>query len=206
VRLLPGSGDFAGTFRSGLPSSLAQNLEYGDYEFRSVHSLAGEDDTTYNSSGGRWNTPFDSADIYLELISATPGLNISFGGMPTVDLTPGNRFHLGAGDELFSVTPTFWVSGLAPYGTYSAEFRLVDESNTFGDSGRFFIDVATIPEPSTFALTVVGLAALARSRWRSPHGRRVQHGPHVIVRPPGRGGPDGHPRGSTSRRPLPATD
>jgi hypothetical protein len=166
VVLLAGSGPFAGTFRSGLPSGLAQNVEYGDYELRNVHSLAGEDDTTYNSSGGRWNSPFDAADLYLELLSATPGLNVSFGGMATADLTAGNRYALGAGNQLFSVTPTFWVSGALPHGTYTAEFRLVDADGQFGDSGRFFIDVATVPEPSTLALTVLGGAACIRARAR----------------------------------------
>jgi hypothetical protein len=166
VRLLSGSGDFAGTYLSGLLSSLPQNLEYGDYELRNVHSLAGEDDTTYHSADGRWDDAFAAAVISLELISATPGLNISFSGMPTLDLTPGNRYPLGAGDELFSLSPIFWVSGLAPFGTYSAEFRLIDESGQFGDSGRYFIDVMTVPEPSTLGLTLLGAMAVARARRR----------------------------------------
>ncbi|MGE0592894.1 MAG: all3515 family Zur-repressed PEP-CTERM protein [Vicinamibacterales bacterium] len=164
VQLQKGSGAFAGTWRSGLPSAWPQNLEYGNYEMRNVHSLAGVDDVTYHSSAGRWDDPFDGAQVQLELVSATFGLNIAFGNTPTADLTAGNRWTLGQGDELFSATPTFWVAPGAPGGTYTAEFRLVDGTGRFGDSGRFFVDVAKVPEPAAAGLVLLGLMAVALGR------------------------------------------
>ena len=101
----------ADKYRSGLPSSLPENTEYGNFELRNAHSLVGVDDTTFNSSAGRWNGTFDDADIWLELISATSGLNIAFGDTPTMDLTAGNTYALGAGNAMFAVKPTFWVDG-----------------------------------------------------------------------------------------------
>jgi len=165
VELRRGAGAFDGLYRSGMPSNAPQNLEYGNYEFRNVHSLAGEDDITYNSSAGRWNSPFETANIALELVSASAGLNIAFGASPTMDLTVGGRQVLGLGNQLFSAMPTFWVDGAAPRGTYTAEFRLVDETGTYGDSGRFYIDVA-VPEPNAMALTVFGALVFLGARWR----------------------------------------
>jgi hypothetical protein len=164
-----GTGAWAGTFRSGLPSSLPQDVEYGNFEFRNVHSLDGVDNVTYNSSSGRWNGFFDEADVHLELVSKSAGLNISFSGGLTDDLVnPGDDVHLGDGDEMFSLTPIFWADAATPLGSLlSATFRLTDETGTFGSSGHFTINFQTIPEPSGLLL-VGGLALGMVFRRRRP--------------------------------------
>jgi hypothetical protein len=165
ISLQPGSGAYAGTFRSGLPSTLPQDVEYGDLKMRNVHSLAGVDDTIYNSSGGRWNGAFDSAHIHLELHSATPGLKIALGSTPVDGLPVGSEIHVGDGDEMFSVLPTFWVAGDTPIGsTFTAEFQLDDVANIYGKSGRFFLDFQVVPEPAAAMLLAVGGLSVLRRR------------------------------------------
>lgn len=165
ISLLPGSGSFADTFRSGLPSTAAQDLEYGNLEIRNVHSLAVVDVTTYNSSSNRWNAAMDGAHIHLKLLSATPGLNIAVGSNMNA-LTVDDEIHVGDGDEMFSFLPTFWVDNSTPIGSlFSAEFILEDEDGFFEDSGRFFIDFQVVPEPTSAALLGLGgLAMIARRR------------------------------------------
>lgn len=165
LSLLPGSGDFAGTYRSGLTSLMGQDLEYGDFTLRNVHSLDGVDDVIYNSSGGQWNSEFNEADIHLELVSATNGLKIAFGSTPVDGLPVGGDVHLGAGDEMFEVLPTFWVDGGAAVGsTYTAEFVLTDVSGNFGDSGRFYVDFQVVPEPASLSFLAIGGMIMLRRR------------------------------------------
>ncbi len=165
LSLLRGSGAVWGaTYRTGIASTLAHDEEYGNFEFRNAHSLQGEDDVTYNSSGGRWSGRFDAADIYLELISATAGLNIAVANDMTA-LAVGDDIRLGAGNEMFSLLPTFWVDGSAAVGSrYSAEFRLLDQADAFGDSGRFFVDLQVVPAPASALLLLTGAVLLRLQR------------------------------------------
>ncbi len=167
ISLRRGAGaTWSDTYRSGIPTSFAQDHEYGNFEIRSVHSLVGEDDVTFNSSGGRWTTLFDAADIHLQLVSATAGLHIAIANQLSA-LVAGGDVHLGAGNEFFSLLPTFWVDAAAAIGSrYSAEFRLLDRSGTFGDSGRFFVDFQVVPTPGSTALLLLGGALLLLGRRR----------------------------------------
>jgi hypothetical protein len=127
-----------------------------------LRGFGSTDGQTYllNSSTNRWNTDYTGADIHLELVSLTAGLNIgtSFGLTTGLSL-PGDELHL---EDSFSFSPTFWTDASAAPGAYFARFQLTDESETYGDSGvfEFRFDVAPIPEPSAFA-ALAGLATLA---------------------------------------------
>lgn len=114
----------------------------------------------FNSSNGRWNGALIGADVHLTLLSLSAGLNV--GGSTTLNLfATGNEQHLGGS---FSFTPTFWMDAGAAAGSYTAQFKLTDESGTFGDSGVFEYRFTVVPEPSTALLGVVGMLALLRRR------------------------------------------
>lgn len=170
--LVPGTGLYAG---KNMTKHIV-GLEYSDLEMRNVQSLAGfpplsPEDILFNSSGGRWSSPFDTAHIHLELLSvSSPHLNVGTLTNPHA-LPVGGDIHVGDGDELFSFTPVLWVDASAPLGNYWAEFRLIDESGFYGNSGRFFLDVRQewrVPEPATagfFVVTTLLLAAFYRRRF-----------------------------------------
>ena len=165
--LMPGAGAYAG-------KNVTQHIlgvNYSDLEIRSVHSLdktvtdpRGAEEVLFNSSSGRWNQPFDTAHIHLELLNvSSPLLNVGTPTDPSA-LAVGGDVHVGDGDERFSFTTVLWVDATAPVGNYWAEFKLVDESGTYGDSGRFFIDVRQVPEPTSLGLGVLATAAIAAVR------------------------------------------
>jgi len=165
--LVPGAGVYAG---KNMTKHLL-GVEYTDLEMLNVHSLSGfpslSDETIlFNSSGGRWNSPFDAAHIHLELLSvSSPHLNVGTLSNPHA-LSVGGDIHVGDGDEMFSFTPVLWVDAAAPVGNYWAEFRLVDESGAFGNSGRFFFDVRQVPEPTAVSLGATALAVVTAMRRR----------------------------------------
>jgi len=140
----------------------------------STQSLAGfgpTDGETYlfNSSGGRWNSAFTAADLHLELVSLTPGLN--FGGLSALNIgmnAAGDDYHLAAGiaNNSFSFTPVLWTQADATPGIYEAAFKLVDENNTFGDSGVVRIRTEVVPEPSTVVTLLGGVGLLLARRRR----------------------------------------
>lgn len=158
--LVPGTGVYAG---KNTTKHLV-GLEYSHLETKSVHSLDGAgaaEDILFHSSGDRWSSDFDAAHIHLELLSvSSPHLNVGTLADPSA-VPVGGDVHVGDGDELFAFTPVLWVDAAAPLGNYWAEFRLVDESGTFGDSGRFYLDVRQVPEPTTLGLGTAALAAVA---------------------------------------------
>lgn len=160
LKLILGEGTYAGK----LVSAAMDGVVYSDLEMRNVHSLDGNPDDTeglFQSSNGRWSGDLwndnGHAHIHIELLSATPGLNVG---------TPNNPLafqfgdaHLGDGNEMFSFTPVLWVNEDAAPGTYSAEFRLVDLNGEFEPSGRFYIDAQVVPEPSSVLLAALGAIA-----------------------------------------------
>ena len=116
----------------------------------------------FNSSSGRWTGSLAGADAHLVLVSMTPGLNIGTGSSLLSGLVhPGDERHLG---EAIDFSPVFWVDGNAAGGPYTADFKLVDESGTFGDPGVFQFRFNVVPEPSTAILTGVALFLGLRRR------------------------------------------
>jgi hypothetical protein len=174
--LLPGTGTDAGRFVSGKDSV----NEYEGLEVRSTQMLntPGEPATDgrnvlFNSSAGRWTTSLAGAQVGIELLSITPGLNVvdAISGVSMFSGV-GSVFALGTGNNV-SFTPKFWVDGAAPLNTnYEATFRLVDTRTTggFGSSGRFGFDFVTAnsvaPEPGTLGLLALGATTMVPLRRR----------------------------------------
>jgi hypothetical protein len=115
----------------------------------------------FNSSSGRWNGSLSGADVHLELVFLTPGLNVGDSSTLNLFTDPGDDLHL---EDSFSFTPTFWTDATAANGVYIAQFKLTDEADLFGDSGTFEFRFQVIPEPSTALLSALGAIALLRRR------------------------------------------
>ncbi len=157
--LLPGAGLYAGK----KTSQEVLGLTYSDLEMRNTQSLAGVDDILFNSSANRWKAAFDAAHIHIELLSvSSPDLKVGSATNPNA-FAFGDA-HLGDGNEIFSFTPVLWVDATAPAGSYWAEFQLTDLSGNFGNSGRFFIDVQNVPEPTNLALGGLALLGVVMKR------------------------------------------
>jgi len=174
IRLSPGVGAFAGKLVSNPYTDPADaNFHVSDFQMKSTRSLAGFAAGTgethlFGSSGGRWDSAFDDADLHLTLVSVTPGLKV--GGPAALDIgltAPGDELHLGTPDASLSFTPTFYTDAAAAPGIYEATFRLTDEASIFGSSGDFRFRLQVVPEPGTLVLIpAVAMALLARRRGR----------------------------------------
>ena len=115
----------------------------------------------FNSSANRWNGMFTGADVHLELVSLTPGLNVGSTFTRNLFVDPGDDQRLG---DAFNFTPTFWTEANATPGLYEAVFKLTDDNNLFADSGNFRFRFNVIPEPSSALLGALGALALLRRR------------------------------------------
>ena len=98
------------------------------------------DGILFRSSGGRWASRLDGAQVALQRVSLTPGLHaVDERGRPILL----ERLHgLGEGNTL-ALFPTYLTHRLAPVGTYSATLKLVNlrpSDRRFGDSGHFTFD------------------------------------------------------------------
>jgi hypothetical protein len=164
--LAPGSGMFEGR----LVSQPIPGLEYSNLAIRSTQDLSGFTSGTpeaflFTSSGGRWMGSLEGAQVALQLVSITDGLNLVDELGAPILLSPGDTHLLGLGNTL-AFTPTFWTDGAAPSGTYSAQFRLLDLGSATGrslfeQSGTFNVDFQVVPEPSTVTLMALGIGVLA---------------------------------------------
>jgi hypothetical protein len=137
---------------------------YSDMRFRSVHHLAtfgqgSSERFMYLSSGGTRTNLMTDAQLALELVSKSEGLNIAAADGTPILQEVGSTQVIGDGNDAnFEYLPVFWVDAAAAPGAYHAEFRLVDLNTAggrtpFASSGRFFLDFS-VPEPTT-----VGIAA-----------------------------------------------
>lgn len=173
LELSAGDGLYAGK----LVSKAQAGVHYSDLRIRSVDSLSGfaagtPEHYMFHSSADRWSQSLAGANVLLELVSITPGLNV--GSISETNIFPGGiggTYDLGPGAAI-DFTPVFWTDGAAALGNYSAEFRLQDSAGTdFGDSGRFHLDFQVVPEPSTLLLIscglFVGLIDVGRKRLRT---------------------------------------
>ncbi|RYD26397.1 MAG: PEP-CTERM sorting domain-containing protein, partial [Verrucomicrobiaceae bacterium] len=115
----------------------------------------------FNSSSNRWNGTLTGADVHLQLVSLSAGLNVGSSTTLNLFVNPGDEHHL---DESFSFTPLFWTNADAAPGVYIAQFKLTDESGTFGDSGTFEFRFNVVPEPSSVLLGALGALGLLRRR------------------------------------------
>lgn len=115
----------------------------------------------FNSSGGRWNGALTGADVHLQLVSLTAGLNVGTSTTLNLFSNPGDEHHL---DESFSFNPVFWTDANAAPGDYIARFKLTDESGTFGDSGTFEYRFQVVPEPSSLLTACLGGLVLLRRK------------------------------------------
>jgi hypothetical protein len=129
---------------------------YSDMRFRSVHHLAtfgqgSSERFMYLSSGGTRTNLMTDAQLALELVSKSEGLNIAAADGTPILQEVGSTQVIGDGnDATFEYLPVFWVDAAAAPGAYHAEFRLVDLNVAGGrtpipSSGRFFLDYS-VPE------------------------------------------------------------
>ncbi len=175
IALVAGTGAWSGSWVSAVLPESAPAHEYsflGAASTQSLNGLSPEANVLFNSSGGRWNGTASGVTVALKLESITSGLKVAAGGNNDVFAGgAGSLFVLGdAGMAAFN--PVFHVDGGAAPGVYTAQFSLVNiGSNTaVRDGGTFFYDfsvAAPVPEPSSYALMIAGLAGvgfLARRR------------------------------------------
>ncbi len=159
LSLIAGKGIFQNSFVSA-----ATGEEYSNLLMQSVATINNSSDlgeqALFNSSGGRWNRSLGNANLSLQLLEISDGLTVANSLGQTILANAGDIYAIGTGDN-FSFLPKFLAS--RP-GKYSASFKLVDLSLSWGESGIFNLDFQTVTEPSTLiALILFGSILLTRS-------------------------------------------
>jgi hypothetical protein len=167
LKLVPGEGIYQGRLIT-IPSG----EEYSNLRMKPVAALNKSSEIgeqiLFNSSLGRWKGSLADAEIALELVAITEGLNIANPLGVDILKNVGDTYTIGRRDD-FSFLPTFWLGAGAKPGKYSATFKLLDVGTTegstaFQESGTFNLDFEKVPEPSTvLGLGLLGLMAVMRS-------------------------------------------
>ncbi|MBK1835413.1 PEP-CTERM sorting domain-containing protein [Roseibacillus ishigakijimensis] len=129
-------------------------------------NLAAMDISPFSQS--RYTTALSPAgDFHLELTALLgPGsenLTVLFwhGDHTHTMAVGGSAEHLEL-DEILDIE--LRLPAEAELGSYTAEFRIVDESGNYTDSPTFSINANAIPEPSSLLLTLLGATALLRRK------------------------------------------
>ena len=153
LTLQPGTGDLLGKLVSSKTDE-----HYSDLTFYSIHDLQpatgdSPEAIMYSSSGGGYaSTTMNDMNLALELVSMTPGLYLGTEQLSS----PGDRLTIGGESEL-PFQPVFWTNDDAAPGHYAAEFKLVDLSGNYPDSGTINFDFAVVPEPTSGLALLISL-------------------------------------------------
>lgn len=168
IPMTAGTGAFTGMWSTAVMAAPTPAYEYSFLGIASIQSLTSQGaagNVLFNSSGGRWSGSFADVTVGLKLVSISDGLKVASGS--TMDVFAGgvgSVLTLGGSGNLLMM-PTFYANGAALPGTYSAQFSLVNlgSNATVLDGGNFHFDMAVpVPEPSTWALMLAGLAVALR--------------------------------------------
>ena len=156
LTLQEGSGELAGKLISAHTDE-----HYSDLTFYPIHDLSPAAEGTpegimYASSGGGYaSTAMDGMNLAIELVSMTPGLYLGTEQLSS----PGDQITIGSEADL-PFTPLFWTNDDVAPGHYEAEFKLVDLSGTYPDSGTINFDFAVVPEPGSGSLVLLGASVI----------------------------------------------
>lgn len=156
LKLLPGTGVFAGQWVSGQDP----DENFGRLTIKSVDSLAGAPSGSptqilFDSSGGRWNGLIAGSLLTLELVAISPGLRVANTAGATLMTQPGDQVFLGGGDASLSFTPVFTTAS-GVQADHFATFKIIDTGTgnagaAFGESGQFTFNLV-VPEPAALGL------------------------------------------------------